>query len=86
MTEFILVAKIFRIYTFELSFQNLVVSIEGNMVATDGNRKFTASINNGTDYIAGGILGDIQYYKDLQITVEEDDGNIALSYLIIVNI
>lgn len=56
-----------------------MVAIEGNMVATDGNRKFTTSINNGTNYIAGGILGDIQYYKDLQITVEEDDGNIALS-------
>lgn len=50
------------------------------MVATDGNRKFTANINNGTNYIAGGIFEDIQYYKHLQITVEEDDGNIVLSY------
>ena len=54
--------------------QSIVITVEGNMMATDGNKQFSISINNGTNYIAGGTLGEDQYYATLQITVEEDDG------------
>lgn len=54
--------------------QSIVITIEGNMMATDGNKQFSIAINDGTNYIAGGTLGEDQYYATLQITVEEDDG------------
>ena len=50
--------------------------VKGNMVATDGNKKFTVSINDDTNYIVGGEVGGMQYYTHLQITVEEDDGTV----------
>lgn len=54
--------------------QSIVITVEGNMMATDGNKQFSIAINDGTSYIAGGTLGEDQYYAMLQITVEEDDG------------
>lgn len=52
-----------------------MVTIEGNVVATDGNKQLSITVNDGANYIAGGTLGEEQYYPILQITVEEDDGN-----------
>ena len=54
--------------------QEVVITVEGNMLATDGDQKFTASIDNGTDYIVGGTFGGNKYYTSLQIVIEEDDG------------
>ena len=55
-----------------------MVTVEGNTLATDGDQKFTASIDNGTNYIVGGTFGDDKYYTYLQIIVEEDDGTAIL--------
>ena len=44
-------------------------------MATDGNKQFSITVNDGANYITGGTLGEDQYYPTLQITVEEDDGN-----------
>lgn len=51
-----------------------MIAVEGNTLATDGNRKFTLNIDNTTNYIVGGTLGDTQFYSSIQITIEEDDG------------
>ena len=51
-----------------------MISVEGNRQAIDGNKAFRVSINNGSDYIVGGIVGDDVYYSTVQITVQEDDG------------
>lgn len=51
-----------------------MIAVEGNTLATDGNRKFTLNIDNSTNYIVGGTLGDTQFYSSIQITIEEDDG------------
>ena len=58
-----------------------MITIEGNMVATDGNKQFSITIDDRTNYVAGGILGGDQYYPTLQITVEEDDGKTAVFFL-----
>jgi hypothetical protein len=56
------------------SFQSVVITIEGNTVATDGSTRLSIAVDDGTNYIAGGTLGEDQYYATLQVTVEEDDG------------
>ena len=56
-----------------------MITIEGNSVATDGNTLLSIAIDDGTNYIAGGALGEDQYYATLQITVEEDDGKKIIS-------
>lgn len=60
----------------EPSFQSVVITIEGNSMATDGNTLLSIAIDDGANYIAGGALGEDQYYDTLEVTVEEDDGKI----------
>ncbi len=43
-------------------------------MATDGNTVLSISVSDGTNYIAGGTLGEDRYYATLEVTVEEDDG------------
>ena len=69
----------FSCTAYMISFQSVAITIEGNTVATNGNKLFSITIDAGTNYIAGGTLGEDQYYATLQITVEEDDGKEAQS-------
>lgn len=54
--------------------QNLVLTINGNNVPTDGDIRFTITINAGDEYLLGGTVAGTEYYTTVDVTIEEDDG------------
>lgn len=59
---------------YSLSLQNLMVRIEGNNLGTDGTRAFTIFLNEGDNHLISGVIDGTDYFKSIDVTIEEDDG------------